>query len=114
VSGSKATNYVLRSFRLKRFFDAVITREDAFKIKPDASHLETVLEALEVAPKEAIVIGDSVIDMKSAKALGAFAVGVPTGISTIEELTRAGAICVITSLTAVPRLVSKLNKEANG
>lgn len=110
INGSKATNYILRSFRLKRFFDAIVTREDVRKVKPDTMHLEAVLKKLEVRAENTIVVGDSIIDMKSAKALGAFAVGVTTGLSSPRDLTEAGAMCIITSLTDLPRLITELNK----
>jgi phosphoglycolate phosphatase-like HAD superfamily hydrolase len=109
LNSSNATRNVLRSFRLKRFFDVVVTREGVSRVKPDVSHLKTVLMLLNVKPEEAVVVGDSVLDMKSAKALGAFAVGVITGFSTAKELMNAGATCLITSLTDLPQLVKEIN-----
>jgi len=113
INGSKATSHILRSFRLKRFFDAIVTREDVGKVKPDAMHLEAVLNKLGVKPENTLVVGDSIVDMESARTLGAFAVGVITGLSSPEELIKAGAMCIITSLTDLPRLITELNKNSN-
>jgi len=110
LNSSNATMNVLKSFRLKRLFDAVVTRENTSKVKPDISHLKTVLMLLNVEPGETVVVGDSVLDMKSASTLGAYAVGVTTGFSTAKQLINAGATCIITSLTDLPRLIKEINE----
>lgn len=114
VNSRKSTNYILETLRLKEFFDAVVTRESAPMVKPNPLHLETALKALKVKPKEAMVVGDSIWDMKSAQELGVFAVGVTTGVSSLDELTRAGANCLVSSLTDLIVLVGQLNKEQSG
>ena len=80
-------------------------------VKPDPVHLEAVLKALKVRPEEAIVIGDSVRDMECARRLKVLAVGVTTGFSSIEELTRAGADYLASSSTDIPSLLQKLNTK---
>ena len=110
LNSSNATMQVLKRFRLKDLFEVVVTRESVSRVKPDTSHLQKVLMLLNVEPKEAIVVGDSVLDMKSASSLGAYAVGVTTGISTAKQLIDAGATCIITSLTDLPPLVKEINQ----
>ena len=111
ANGEKSTNHILGRFRLKQFFDAVITRESVLAVKPDPVHLETALKALKVKPEEAIVIGDSARDMECARQLKVLAVGVTTGFSSIEELTRAGADYLASSSTDIPGLVQHLTGE---
>jgi HAD superfamily hydrolase (TIGR01509 family) len=111
ANGEKSTNHILRRFRLRQFFDAIITRESVLAVKPDPVHLEAALKALKVKPKEAIVIGDSVRDMECARRLEVLAVGVTTGFSSIEELARAGADYLASSSTDIPRLVQHLTGE---
>lgn len=111
VNGKSSVNHILQTFNLKRYFDAVITRDDVSMVKPNLTHLKAVLDALEVKPKEAIVVGDSVWDMKSARALKVFAIGTTTGIASPHELANAGAHCVITSPTDIITLMEQLNKK---
>jgi phosphoglycolate phosphatase len=111
VNGKNSVNHILQTFNLKRYFDAVITRDDVSMVKPNPTHLKAVLDALEVKPKEAIVVGDSIWDMKSARALKVFAVGTTTGIASPRELANAGAHCVITSPTDIITLMEQLNKK---
>jgi len=108
VNDEKPTDYVLRRFRLHQFFDAIITRESAPEVKPNPAHLEAALRALCVKPEEALVVGDSAHDIMCAKGLGVIAVGVTTGISSPEDLTRAGSTCVVSSLVDLPARIQQL------
>jgi len=110
ANGEKSTNHILRRFRLRQFFDTIITRESVLAVKPDPAHLEAALKALKVKPEEALVVGDSVRDIECARQLKVLAVGVTTGFSSIEELTRAGADYIASSSTDIPSLVQQLNR----
>jgi len=110
VNGKKSTSYVLRVLRLRRLFDKVVTRESVSMVKPNPVHLEAALKMLGVKPEEAVVVGDSVWDMKSARELRVVAVGVSTGISTLEELSRAGATYLISAVD-LPTLIRQLNES---
>jgi len=111
VNSKKSTNYILDSFRLKDYFDAVITRDSVPTVKPNPVHLETALKKLRVKPTEAVVVGDSIWDMKSAQELHVFAIGVTYGVSTTDELTQAGANSLITSPTHLTELIEEQNKQ---
>jgi HAD superfamily hydrolase (TIGR01509 family) len=111
VNGKNSVNHILRTFNLKGYFDAVITRDDVLVVKPNPVHLKAALDALNVKPKEAVVVGDSVWDMKSARALKVFAVGTTTGIASPRELAGSGAHCIITSPTDIITLIRQLNKK---
>lgn len=110
INSEKSTNYILKRFRIKRFFDAVIPRNSVRHVKPSSEHLEASLEALGVSPDEAMVVGDGVSDMKCAKELKAIAVGLPTGFSFPKELINSGANYIITLIADLPVLVDKINK----
>lgn len=111
LNGSKSVSYILESRRLKRFFNTVVTRENASKVKPDPAHLEATLKELQMKPEEVIVVGDGTGDMKCARELGAIAVGLTSGFSSPKDLTRTGASYLITSPLDLPTLIKRLNKE---
>ncbi|NIU39825.1 HAD-IA family hydrolase [Candidatus Bathyarchaeota archaeon] len=112
VNGKDSVSHILRTFDLKQYFAATVTRDDVSLVKPNPVHLETALNALGVKPREAVVVGDSVWDMKSARTLNAYAIGTTTGIASRLELTRAGAHCLITSPLDVVTLIEQLNRKA--
>ena len=110
INSEKSTNYILQRFRIADFFDVAVPRNKVNYVKPNPEHLEVALKALGVAPEETVVVGDSGVDMQSAKALKVIAVGLPTGVATMEQLTSHGANYIITSITDLPVLVEKINK----
>jgi len=112
IDGERATSFVLRRFRVGHFFDAVITRDVVAAVKPDPAHLKAALDALNVKPYEVIVVGDSTLDMRCARALSVLAVGVVTGISTPERLMDAGASYLVSSSAEIPLLIQQLDKRS--
>lgn len=108
VNGQKATDYLLLKFELRDYFQAVITRGVAPRLKPDPLHLEAVLKLLGVTPQEAIVVGDSVSDIKVAHALKTVAIGVLGGLASRDELVRAGADYMSDTPTDLIRIIKKL------
>jgi HAD superfamily hydrolase (TIGR01509 family) len=110
INSEKSVNRILERFGIAGMFDVTIPRNRVRHVKPDPEHLEAALRVLGAAPEETLVVGDSRVDMQSAKGLGAVAVGLPTGVSTIEQLMEGGADCIVTSTTDLPLLIERLNK----
>ena len=110
-SSEKAANYILQRFNIKDFFQIVVARDRVKYVKPHTEQFEVALKALGISPQTAVIVGDSVVDMQSAKELKAIAVGLPTGTSTMEQLKNNGANYIITSLTDLPVLIKEINKD---
>jgi phosphoglycolate phosphatase len=110
INSEKSTNYILKRFRIARFFDAVTPRNRVKCVKPSSEHLDFVLKVLEVDPNETIVVGDGVSDMKCARELKAIAVGLPTGLSSIKKLINFGANYIVTSITELPTLIGHIQR----
>lgn len=110
INSEKSTNYILKRFRIARFFDAVIPRNRVKYVKPSSEHLEFVLNALGVDPSETMVVGDGVSDMKCARELKAIVVGLPTGLSSVKELISSGANYMITSIIDLPMLLEQIQR----
>jgi phosphoglycolate phosphatase-like HAD superfamily hydrolase len=95
----------VKRFGIANFFDAVVPRSKVKRVKPSSEHLEAVLKALKVSPKEALLVGDAARDMECARELKVMGVGLSTGVSTQKELMDAGANYLITSIADLPSLV---------
>lgn len=108
TDGIKATRHALSKFGLDTFFDVVVTRETVRKVKPDCAQLIAATTPLDVTPEEVVVIGDSIVDIKCAKAVRALAVGVLTGLTKLEDLKKSGADYVIPSISELPILIRKI------
>ncbi|MGD0979033.1 MAG: HAD family hydrolase [Candidatus Bathyarchaeia archaeon] len=105
VNSEKSASYILKRFGVAGFFDAVIPRNKVKRVKPSGEHLEAVLKALKVRPKEALLVGDATRDMECAKELKVMSVGLSTGVSTQKELMNSGANYLVTSIADLPSLV---------
>jgi len=112
VNSEKSTSYILKRFEIAGFFDAVIPRNKVKHVKPSGEHLEAVLKALKVSPKEAVLVGDGTRDMECARELKVVAVGLSTGVSTQKELMNAGANYLITSIADLPSLIETAKRVA--
>ena len=110
TSSEKAVNYILQRFNIENYFQIVVARNKVKFVKPNTEQFEVALKALEASPQSVVIVGDNVVDMQSAKELKAIAAGLPTGISTIEQLKNNGANYIITSLTDLPVLIKEINK----
>ncbi len=111
ISSEKAANYILQRFKIDGFFKVVVPRDKVTYVKPHTEQFEVALKTLGVRPKATLIVGDSVVDMQSAKELKAVAVGLPTGLSTTEQLMVNGANYIITSLTDLPVLIKKIKED---
>jgi HAD superfamily hydrolase (TIGR01509 family) len=69
----------------------VITRDRVRWAKPDPDLFLAAIEELDVAPQDAVVVGDSVWDLLAAQRARALGVGVLSGGYGADELHRAGA-----------------------
>ena len=64
-------------------------------VKPHPEHLLLALQSLGVAPESSSMVGDHPMDIKIGKQAGTLTIGVLTGYSTSDELTKAGADIII-------------------
>jgi HAD superfamily hydrolase (TIGR01509 family) len=113
INSEKSVDRIFERFGIASLFDVTVSRNQVRHVKPDPEHLQTALKVLGVEPEETLVVGDSRVDMQSAKALGAVAVGLPTGVSSVEQLMTGGADYVVTEMAGVPLLVERLKKAKN-
>jgi phosphoglycolate phosphatase-like HAD superfamily hydrolase len=80
---------------LARFFPVVITRQDVLRMKPHPEPLLKAAAQLGVSSTRCIMVGDTSMDMHSARRAGALAVGVLSGFGTRRELERSGAQVIL-------------------
>ncbi len=82
---------ILEQLGMARYFATVEGPDTAGSAKPEPAMLERCLDAMEIAPEEAIYVGDMVLDVETASRARVRVVLVPGGSSDREELLRTGA-----------------------
>jgi phosphoglycolate phosphatase len=110
INSQKSTELILNRFKVAEYFDAITPREKTSQVKPNPKHCEAALDELKVRPAEAIVVGDSIADIKGAIELKAISVGLSTGVATEDKLAQEGANYIITSIIDLPNLIESINK----
>lgn len=76
-------------------FDAVQGQREGIPRKPSPEGLYAILETLGADREECLYVGDSEVDIATGQNAGIRTVSVTWGFRTEEELTRAGASCLI-------------------
>jgi HAD superfamily hydrolase (TIGR01509 family) len=72
-------------------FDAVITREDVVKVKPDPEPYLKAAARFDVSPSTCIVFEDSMNGVRAAKAAGMYCIAVPSRVTEFLDFGLADA-----------------------
>jgi phosphoglycolate phosphatase len=86
---SPFTTALLDHLQIAHFVDVVIGPADAPRPKPAPEMLVLALARLGVAAREALFVGDMVVDVQTARAAGVMVWVTPTGSDTLEVLQQA-------------------------
>lgn len=84
-------HFVLDNIFGENYFDAASGVIDGMPTKPDPYTVKKIMAELSVKPSECIFLGDTNIDIRTAKNAGITSVGVLWGFRPREELVQAGA-----------------------
>ena len=79
----------------ERFFPVVVTRQDVFRMKPHPEPVRMAAALLGTAPERCVMVGDTVVDIRSARRAGAYAVAVLSGFGDRQGLEKAGAHLIL-------------------
>lgn len=90
----------------KGVFEHIAGARDGRKVKPDTASTFEALEVLGTEPGEVFFVGDSDVDIFTAKAAGVKAVGVKWGYRGSDSLIEAGADFLIDKPCEIVRLIS--------
>jgi len=85
----------LRQFELEKLFQVIAAREDTRRLKPHPEPIHYAVSLLGLSPAECAMVGDTSVDIISAKAAGSYAIGVLCGFGEGEDLATAGADLIL-------------------
>ena len=87
-----STERFLEAYDLQRYFDTIVTCDDVHRLKPHPEPILLASETLGLPPSQCVMVGDTLADIRSARAAGAAAVGVLTGFGTKDNLNDADVV----------------------
>ena len=85
------TERALRLFGLYELMDVIITLDDVEFAKPHPEPIEKALKAIGTEPAHTLMVGDSPVDIESARRAGAASVGVAWSLKGEAVLLESGA-----------------------
>lgn len=88
-------------------FVAIEGNREGAPLKPDPAIIHNILTKVGVERHDAIMVGDSDIDIRTALAAGIDSIGVSWGFRFAEELYDAGATTVVTTTEKLERAIYK-------
>lgn len=93
--GERNTLAFLRQCGLEVYFARIATGQTCRYTKPAPDPILWAAQGMGVAPREVLMVGDTVVDIRAGKAAGAQTVGVLCGFGQEAELRREGADLVL-------------------
>jgi len=102
--GHRDAEAFLAQHNLAHLFELVVTRESTHRLKPHPEPVRFAAEKLRVSPTRCVMVGDTVADVRSARAAGAWAVAILSGFGERDELERAGAHLVLESVSQLEEI----------
>lgn len=104
----RATEKLVAHFFPGIRFSAVFGQREGVPVKPDPAIVYDILSASALTADEVLYVGDSGVDMMTAKAAGICSVGVTWGFRSREELEKAGACHLADSPGEIEELFFRL------
>ena len=107
----KYSQVLMEYFDLMAYFEVLIGREHVEHPKPHAEPIDKAVAKMGVSKENCWIIGDTRLDMGSAKNASIGAVGVLSGYDNLEQLKTLTDIIDVDVLEAVKRLKNMVEKS---
>jgi HAD superfamily hydrolase (TIGR01662 family) len=89
---------IIKHFGMENLFVAILGDEDVSLNKPDPEMLLAAMGKMALAREEVVMVGDSLVDIQSAKNTGIRIFAVPSGVTKREVLEQARPTAVLDRL----------------
>lgn len=96
---------------IEDYFDIFVTPADTNLHKPDKEPVEFACNKLNIAPKEAIMVGDSNFDIMSGKSAGAYTAAVNYSLLERDILLNAEPDFFINNLSDLKEIVTMIDEK---
>ncbi|MCR5454117.1 MAG: HAD family hydrolase [Bacteroidales bacterium] len=99
--GIESLRLILTQNGILDFFDELVTRDNGFKPKPAPDMVNYLLQKLNLAPQEVLVVGDTTFDIDMGNAAGCNTCAVTYGNHTAECLSQSGCNYMVGSFEEI-------------
>ena len=106
-----ATQAMIEAFDVEGYISTMVCADDGIPSKPNPHMVLTICERIKIEPAKTMVIGDTVSDLKMARAAGAgLCVGVLSGVSRATDLIQYADV-LIESIDELHAYVQELSEQ---
>ncbi len=88
----------LHKASLSQYFDVYISREDGFPLKPAPDGILDCLKRMDVRPENAVIVGDTTMDIEAGKSAGTYTIGVLSGLAQRSQMEAEPPDAIIDSV----------------
>jgi HAD superfamily hydrolase (TIGR01549 family) len=89
------TQAMIEAFDIEEYISTMVCADDGIPTKPKPDMVLTICERIGIDPSKTMVIGDTVSDLKMARAAGAgLCVGVLSGVSKVKDLVQYADVLI--------------------
>jgi HAD superfamily hydrolase (TIGR01509 family) len=106
TDSSKTSLETLHTHAISHYFSAMITRDDGIPRKPEPDGLLECLRRMEISPKNAVFIGDAIIDVQAGKKAGTLTIGVLTGLASRDQFEADPPTALVDDVTQIPSVLN--------
>lgn len=99
-------------FDLLKYMDTIVTVNDVTEPKPHPEPVLTAVNNLGVDPRKTLMVGDSTVDIQSAKAAGVYAAGVAWSLKGEETLRKYDPDYIIHNMKDIIEIVERGTSES--
>lgn len=104
-SGRAPSDWLLRKHGLYDYFDFTLSRDEVPAMKPRADGMLKAVSMMALPREQLLYVGDSIIDVRAAKAADLRIASVVTGRYTHERLRQEGCDYVLDSLSDLLKIL---------
>lgn len=108
-NGSIPAKKVIDRFDMNELIDVLITREDAYRCKPNGAMVNKALNKLTVLSDESIFVGDSIVDILAARNSSVVSVAIPSGPTKSIDLLNNFPNYIVHSISEIPSLIDLIS-----
>lgn len=102
----------LERFDLLKYMDTIVTVNDVTEPKPHPEPVLTAVKNLGVDPRKTLMIGDSAVDIQSAKAAYVYAVGVSWSLKGEDTLRKYDPDFIIHNMKDIIEIMERGTNES--
>lgn len=103
----QGTTELIRHFFGEQLFRVVLGQREGISVKPHPAIVEDILQQTGISPADTLYVGDSGVDMQTARNAGLFSIGVTWGFRPRTELEANGAGHLIDAPAELPLWVEE-------